>query len=302
MGGPTQPATAPDRKVDEAAGGPAGARRLSRERLGEEPADYLRRVEVRKLPIGEVASRAHRARLDRDRVSHLANKADAFLGVAVAYEPGFGYVLIGGEHRFAAAVLRGERYVKVYVLRSWRDMQAWMGWDLEQNKIYSWAPWNAAEAAWFMDKALPLLTVTRHDGAAEDVAEYTGVPRASLDNARYATTVWEDTNESDELRSYAAAQLNEIVDGKASGSSIRDKIKRERQRIADRNKPRPSLTKQRAMLAEALSTLEGLADGLGHLGEPSDEFDMAELETTAAAMGKAIARITRVKNTLRRGK
>lgn len=297
MAGPTQPPTPAGRGVEESTRGPARAGRLTRERLGESAADYLRHVQVKTLRLADIVIEPHRVHLDRARVDRLARAIPDFCGIAVAYRPGAGYVLVGGEHRAAALAQRNSYEVPVYVLSSWRDFVAWMIADLDRPGGLGW---TAVDAAHLHNKVVPLLAPHRSEKPGLDIAEYAGVLEGAIGNLRYAIAAANDPLRPAEVRREIADLIAGIARGGDGMHGAREAVQRIEKRHEAARTPAPPADKQRQMLKQALSTLEGLLSGLDHLGKLNAELSQEEREAFAFQIGRANARLSAIKTTLRR--
>jgi hypothetical protein len=252
---------------------------------------------VKTLRLVDIVIDPHRVHLDRARVDRLARAVPDFCGIAVAYRPGAGYVLVGGEHRAAALVSRGVYEVPVYVLASWRDLIAWMIADLDRPGGLGW---TAVDAAHLHNKVMPLLNPARSERGGRDVAEYTGINEGAIGNVRAAILVANDPEQPAQVRQEIADLIAGIARGTDGGHSARDAVKRIQDRYARANAPAMPADKQRQMLNQALSTLEGLLSGLDHLGVLNSELTPDEREAFAVQLGKANTRLSAIKNALRR--
>src|SRR6188474_1886942 len=82
---------------------------LSVARLGTSPAAQLR-GRIRRVTADEVKIEAHRSTITMDDARGLAARLPAgqFQPPAAAFVPGRGYVILAGERRWAAMLLRNE--------------------------------------------------------------------------------------------------------------------------------------------------------------------------------------------------
>lgn len=242
---------------------------------------------------------AVRRRLTASRVRNLRENLQTFAGMAAVYLPGEGYVLLGGEHRYAAAVSRGDVHADFYILRTWTDFVAWMIQDLAMaaDLGYRSASWDEVSAAHLYRKAVRLLNPARNEKIGLDIAEYTGTDMTSGGNIRWALELQEAADP--ELREFLTRELAMVEGGQIKGHSVRDRVNRWLARRTALANPRPSAEKQRAMLEEALATLAGVTDGLSHLGMLNDGLSMEERLRYAAALGKMNGKLVRTKIKLR---
>lgn len=217
-------------------------------------------------------------------------------GIAVAYGPGVGYVLVGGEHRAAALAQRNTYETNAYVVASWRDFVAWMIADLDRPNSHGW---TLVDAAYLYEKAVRLLKPSRQDKPADDIAEYAGVNRGALDNVRWLIGVAADGAEEPEIRQFARDQLALITEGVAGGHGARDRVKQERDRLAAAAAPRMSADKQRQMLNDTIAKLWGMLAGLNTLGELNPELTQAERDEYAAHLGKINTGFIRLRTRLK---
>jgi hypothetical protein len=224
---------------------------------------------------------------------------DAFSGMAAVYVPGDGYVLLGGEHRYASAAQWGDGHAVFYVLRTWTDFVAWMIEDLRLAETlgYQAVQWDEVAAANLYRKAVRLLNPGRNEKTGRDIAEYTGTNVTSAGSIRWAIELAEAADP--ELRAFIQTELKLIEEGLLKGHSIRDRVGRYIAKRSALANPRPSAEKQRAMLEEALATLAGVTDGLSHLGLLNDALTKEERARYADALGKMNGKLVRVKITLR---
>ena len=246
--------------------------------------------------------RPHRAQLDRAWVDRLAGVLGTFSGVAVAYEPGTGFVLIGGEHRLAAHRLRGDQWIDVYMLRAWGDLVAWMINDQTFGKRYTQKPWSAVDAAYLYDKAVPLLKPARAEKAGDDIAEYAGVNAEAVRSVRYVVRLIEDRDEPEELRRYATEQLQLVVRGELQGYSIQGRLKTYREQLERKQAGAAAFmpaNQQRSTLDNMGSLLTGLADTLRALGPINPELTPAEAAGWLGQIDDAWLQLFRLKRQLR---
>ena len=239
----------------------------------------------------------HRVTLDRGRVDRLARAIPDNCGIAVAYKPGVGYVLIGGEHRFAALAQRNVYETGVYVVASWRDFLAWMIADLERPGGLGW---TVVDAAHLHNKVMPLLNPARTERGGRDLAEFTGIHEAAIASVRMAMETGADQQQPQEVRERIADFIAGLARGLDGGSGARDTVRRIQREYEQKTAPALPADKQRQMLNQAISTLEGLLSGLEHLGNLNDDLTVQEREAFAVQIGKANAKLSGIKNTLRR--
>lgn len=252
---------------------------------------------MKTIRLADIVVEPHRVHLDRARVDRLARSLPDFCGVAVAYRPGVGYVLLGGEHRAAALVQRRDYEAPVYVLHSWRDFVAWMTVDLGKPNGLGW---NPVDAAHLHNKAVSLLNPSRSDKPGYDIAEFTGINEGAISNVRATLLVAADPEQPEQVRLEIAELLAGIARGEEGGHGAREAVKRIQDRHRRAMTPPPAAAAQRAMLSAALDTLAGVLSGLEHLGALNPELTTEERESYAFQIGKVNAKLSAIKNTLRR--
>ena len=241
--------------------------------------------------------RPHRGALNLATVEGLSRRLGPFVGLAVVYQAGVGWVLLGGEHRFAALKGRGDHEADVYLLRSWTDFVAWMMADQAFGKRFPQTPWNAVEAAYLHEKAVGLLKPARSELVGRDLAEYTGVHYDAARAVRGVLKFYTDPNEDPEVRSFIAEQFRAIEAGEISGHTIGDRVKAFRLRIAADRAGVDALmpaAKQRSLLDNTSASLAGLGDTVRALGRVHPDLTAAECAAWAdniAAAGTVLARL-----------
>lgn len=248
----------------------------------------------------DVVVRPHRRHLDRNRLAEIVKTArnqgmsNTALGAAVAYQPSVGYILIAGEHRWAALSAPGARF-EVYVLSSWTDLVAWMAVDVMDLRR---TPWNPISAVWFYEKAVEVLKPARSESPIADVSEFTDIHRSILEGVRWASAILADPNEPADVRAEVEAVLDELEAGKDGGHSIRERVHRFRVRREQAARPPQSAAVQRKAL-DSIAQLEGIVAALADLPPINPEIPMAEREAYARRLGVLGAQLSRVKKALR---
>lgn len=278
--------------------GPAGSARLTAGRLGEPAATYLQQVERRTIRLADIIARPHRAQLDRHRVANLQRIPKPH-AVAVVYEPGTGYVLLGGEHRLAALVGRGDYEADVYVLRSWRDFVAWMMLDVQPGHGVG-AAWTVVDAAYLAIKATGLLKPAREELPFHDLAEFCQVHEGAMANVRWLIQLAEDIDEPGApIRDFAARELAAIHRGEAGPHGVRDRVKKERARLLAAATPPMPVAKQSALIGDIVARLAGITNGFDVLGELNPGLSPDDLTAWHAALGQANTKIIQLRTKIR---
>lgn len=231
----------------------------------------------------------------------LTTRLGQFVGLAVVYQPRVGYILLGGEHRFAALLARGERETDVYVLRSWLDFVAWMMADQAFGNRFPQTPWNAIEAAYLHEKAVLLLKPARHDLPGYDLAEYTGIHEGAIRSIRYGLKAYNDPDEDPEIKRYIGEQFAEVQRGIITGHSVPDRLKLFRKKLAEDRAGVEGLmpaAKQRQLLDNMVASLAGLADVVNALGRLHPDVGPEECGIWIESVHKAGQVLTRLKKQL----
>lgn len=250
--------------------------------------------------VGDIIARPHRAQLDAKRVADLERVGGGGVGgIAVVYEPGTGYVLLGGEHRLRALLRRGQREAEVFVLRSWRDFVAWMILDLERDRRYSGTGWTVVDAAYLAIKAYNLLKPARDELPYNDLAEFCQVHEGAMSNCRWLIQLADDPQESAAIRDYARAELQIIHTGMGGAHGVRERVKKQRAKLAAATTPPMPVPKQAALLGDIVARLTGITNGLDVLGELNPAHDQKDLTAWYEALGKANTEIIRLRTKLK---
>lgn len=248
----------------------------------------------------EVIVQPHRRRLDRDRVLALQRTIrqqgmlGSSLGAAVAYRPSVGWVLLGGEHRWKAAMAPGSR-TEVIVLRTWDDLVAWMAIDMTSSRRTAWDPVSAVH---FLNKVTATLKPARGDRPADDVAEFVGIHRGILESVRWGMAVADDPDEDLDVREYVRSVLDDLERGGDGGHSVRDKVARYKARKAARTRPPESAALQRKAFG-SIAGLEGTIEALLEMGPPNPDIPREELEEIAVRLGRLGPKLSKIKKNLR---
>lgn len=248
--------------------------------------------------LADIVTRPHRAQLDLERVADL-RRLPHLSGIAVVREPGTGYVLLGGEHRFAALRGRGEREAEVYVLRNWHDFVAWMMHDAAGRDRYDQTPWSMVDAAYLAIKAVELLKPAREERPYDDIAEYTGTHEGATANVRWLIALLSDEGEPDGVRQYAGNELVLISRGQAGAHGIRERVKKVRAQLDAAAAPVMPAAKQRDILGDAVAKLTGITNGLDSIGELNPELTADELADWITQLGKVNTKLIRLRTKLK---
>lgn len=245
-----------------------------------------------------VHHQAHRRKLNGDRLSTLRGairKGSRFLGVAVAYRPSIGYVILGGEHRWAASVDLPQ--VECYVLRRWEDLVAWLAVDKADGRGL---PFDPVAAVYMLEKAITALKPDRSQKVTQDFGEYTGWHKGILDNVRFAQRVVADPDEPVAVKDFLSARLRVLEDGGDGGHGLREALHKFRETLAAAERPRQSAAAQRKILEGSIPQLVGMIGALAELDAPHEDLPAKELEEYANQLGKLGAQLSRIKKNLRR--
>jgi hypothetical protein len=252
------------------------------------------------MSAGEVVVQPHRRTLAKTRLESLIRTVHQHgmrgesLGAAVAYRPSVGYVLIGGEHRWAALSAPGVQ-TTVIVLRSWDDLVAWMAIDITDSRRIGWDPVSAVA---FYEKAVAALKPSRGDRPLEDVAEFVGIHRGILESVRWANALLADPDEDAAIRAYVQEELDGLERGSEGGHSLRDRVAKYRAKLANAGRAPESAAVQRKALS-SIPQLIGIVDALANLGPINPELSMAEREAYARQLGSLGAQLAKIKKNLR---
>lgn len=247
----------------------------------------------------DVVVQPHRRTLSGQRLSEIRAAARQLplghgQGVAVAYRPSVGYVLIGGEHRWKAISSASGR-VQVIVLRSWDDLVAWMAIDKADGRGLGWDP---VAAVYFYEKAVAALKPGRTDQPLADVAEFVGIHRGILESVRWGRSVLHDPDEDEDVKTYVRELLDGLERGEEGGHSVRERVQRFKAKKAQAIRPPQSAAQQRKAF-ESLAELEGIIEALSDMGPMNPEIPMVEREAWASRLGRLGAPISKIKRTLR---
>jgi hypothetical protein len=258
------------------------------------------RSERRMIPFADVVVQPVRRHLDREQVHKITRTlrqhgmTEDTLGAVVAYRRSVGWVLLGGEHRMAAASAPGAKGTFI-VVRSWEEFAAWMAVDATDPRR---TPMDPVAATAFYERAIGALKPNRGEKAPEDVAEYTGVHRQVIDNIRFVTAVIRDADEPVVLREFAQAKLDEVEAGKFTGHGVREAVNRQRAKLAEGDRPVLSAFVQRKALG-SIAQITGMIDALAGLGPINPELPQSEREEYAKALGSLGAKLSKIKANLR---
>ena len=210
------------------------------------------------------------------RLSGLYRAGASILPPAVAVQPGRGFVLVLGEHRFAA--LQGDRpagsTVDVYVVRAWEDVVAWMMADLEHDQRYgAGTHWDYVTAAHMANKLVSLVKSSRSDRPVHDVAEYTNLNENGLSNTLWAIAREADPNVSEPMREWLRHDLIAMRRGESSAHSVRTRYKGHETRL---KAAFADPARQLETLRRALIQLKAAAEAVDSMGVLAQTFDKDE--------------------------
>lgn len=248
----------------------------------------------------EVTVTPHRRNLNRERIAELQRTARVHsmlgtgLGAAVAYRPSVGWVLVAGEHRWAALSAPGSK-TEMIILASWEDLVAWMAIDMQDPRR---TPWDPIAAVFFYEKAVAALKPNRLDSPLADVAEFTGIHRGVLESVRWARALIADEDEPKDVRDHAQLVLDELEQGRDGGHSIRDRVRRYRAARVNAGRPPQSAAVQRKSLG-SVAEVEGIIAALADIGPINPEIPMQEREEYARRLGSLGVQISKIKKALR---
>lgn len=250
---------------------------------------------MKTLRLADIVVDPHRVHLDRVRVDRLKRTVPDWCGIAVAYRPGTGYVLVGGEHRAAALAARNTYEAPVFVLSSWRDFLAWAMADLEKPGGLGW---TAVDAAHLHNKVVPLFGPARTEKPGHDIAEFTGVNDGAIGNVRWTLGVLADTSQPQEVRNEIADLIANIARGGDGMHGLREAVRRAQDRHQKANAPTMPAAQQRKAL-ESIAQLEGIIAALADMGPINPDLPQGEREHAAVRLGKLGATIVKIKKNLR---
>jgi hypothetical protein len=248
----------------------------------------------------EVVIHPHRRTLVKTRLDEIVRTVRQHgmtgqsLGAAVAYRASVGWVLLGGEHRWAALSAPGSG-TEVIILRSWDDLVAWMAVDASDPRRLGWDPIAAVS---FYEKTIAALKPGRNDKPVEDVAEFTGVHRQVLETVRWANSVIADGDIDLRLRQFLQGQLDRIEQGGDGGHSLRERYKKFMAKLENEGRAPASAAVQRKAL-ESVGTLSGIVGALAELGPINPEIPMSERRQLAEQLGRLGAQLAKIKKNLR---
>lgn len=217
----------------------------------------------------------------------------------MVYQPGAGYVLLGGEHRLAALRGRGQREATVYVLHNWRDWVAWMMHDRDQRERFSQAPWNYTDAAYLTRKAVELLKPAREEKPYDDVAEFTGTHEGAMANVRWLIGVLDNPAERVEVRDWATRELRLIARAEAGPHGVRDRLRKFRAQLDAAAKPPMPAAKQRDLIGGALATMKGVLNGLDSVGSLNPDLTPVEVAAWLADLSQLQGKIMKLRTTIK---
>ena len=244
--------------------------------------------------------RPHRRVLVKSRLANLVRTAQRHglagtsLGAAVAYRPGVGYVLLGGEHRHAALSAPGVK-TEYMVLRSWNDLVAWMAVDASDPLGLRFDPIAAVS---FYEKAVAALKPDRSAKPLEDVAEFTGWHRGVLEGVRWANATLANEYEDPRVREFLQGRLDHVERGGDGSHTLREQVAKFRQKLADETREPESAAAQRKALG-SIAQLVGMVGALADLGPVNAEIPTAEREAYARQLGSLGAQLAKIKKNLR---
>jgi len=255
---------------------------LSVGRLGADPQTHLDRLGTQRLSANTVYTWAHRSRLgDLSEIEDVVSRF-GLLPPMVALLPRRGWIVLGGERRFAAWVgMYGGNRVPVYVANVWADFLAWMLVDIDQRGTRQ--RMSLVEAVTLVDKVAATLDPRKHDYADQTIAEYLDLRLDLLRTTRYLTNWLE--HESPEVVELAKRKLDQVAGGELGPSAAYDHVKALAERVAA-GEGMPTET-QRKILNNAVTTLAGVTDGLQGLGGLANNLAPGECEAWAKSLSKA---------------
>lgn len=242
----------------------------------------------------------HRRSLSKSRVEELARTmrrhhpiGESF-GAAVAYRPSVGYVLLAGEHRYAAASAPGGK-TEVIILTSWDDLVAWMAVDSSDPRGLGWDP---VAAVYFYEKAVAALKPGRADQPLADVAEFVGINRGVLESVRWGRALIADVDQPQDVRDYTQSLLDALERGEEGGHSVRERVARFVAKKANKGRPPQSAAVQRKAL-ESIAHVEGIIAALAEMGPVNPEIPAKERTDAADRLGSLGAQLSKIKRNLR---
>lgn len=220
-----------------------------------------------RLRPNEFNTRPHRRHVGD--VASLASRLPKFSGIAVAHQPGVGYVLLGGERRFAAHLRRNDREIEAYLLSTWKQWVAWMAHDelLAARHGFERARMDAVTAAHLDGKAQALLTFDRADRPSYDIAEYAKLPEKYVSQTRLLIRAMEEPGTPEPILAAIREQLIEVAEGRISPHAAYDRVHRQRRQL---NAPKRTAAEQAKILTNVQPVLSGITDALASLGDMID--------------------------------
>lgn len=234
------------------------------------------------MTADEVKVEPHRAKLSLDELRTLARSLPSgqFQPPAATYVAGRGYVVLAGERRWGAMLLRDEPLFIVKIA-SWPDMLAWMIQDSTSGAPSK--PMNLVDAAAMSEKINRYLTPKRNDYADQTVAEYLGVHLKSMRDARYLSN-WLEPGYPEVIQEMARREIADVAAGRVTPHGSYDRIKRALASLNAATNAMPA-PKQRSLLNNLVAQATGLVDGLQALGPLADTLEPGECATWARQLG-----------------
>lgn len=252
------------------------------------------------INYADVVVHPARRHLDRNRVQDIVRTlrqhgmTNDTLGAVVAYRPSVGWVLLGGEHRLAAASAPGAKGLFI-VVRSWTEFCAWMAVDASDSRR---TPMDPLVQVAFLERATAALKPGRGERTTLDVAEYANSHRQIIDNVRYVVGLTRDPDEPEALRDFAQLKLDEVERGDFTGHGVRDAVNRFRTRLSEGDRPMQSAAAQRKAF-ESVGQLEGIIAALADLGPINPDLPKEERDKLADRLARLGAPLTKIKKMLR---
>jgi hypothetical protein len=231
------------------------------------------------------------------------NLPNGYTGMAVGYLDGIGYVLLGGERRFAAHQARQDQTVVVSVISTWDQWIAWLLMDLEFSVRYGSTPMGNLTAAYLDLKVRDVLRPGPRDHSARIIAEYTGLDYERVRGCRYVIERTTDPYHPN-MQALALQLVDKIERGEVGPSAACDHLRALSKRLAQMEAgiSSASVAQQRKILTTTAGYVSGMADGLNQLGPVSDEIGAEERAELVKALSQGRLALERVIRNLKEKK
>lgn len=246
-------------------------------------------AEVAALPrkwMGDIKGFAHALRAGKQ----------VFPPAVIASHEG-GLALVGGRRRWAAHIANGEEQIEVWLLRNWSDLMRWVDLDDEYSDGTE-KPMVLTDVVEMVDWAIRHVKPSRAVKPELTLGGRLGVTSKNIGYVRSVLRYYvTGPDVTPELREYALGKLKAVDLGEIAAHTAYEHAKR----FADGLKPKATMPApdQVHRLQTAIATLNGIATGLGEIGDISPDLTPETCREFAKALTPGKVQVERVIRALR---